>query len=409
LACCLAAGPAAAQADACATPVEAATKFGTIEDPQLVLDATTKLRPLPKPDFEMRYAMLRLKASGTAQGDWLLTLRDGSFKVLALLSADDFANAPNRGIWTNRLEAGEIFLDLFIGDPQNSNVRITVDEALMMPAKVGTDVARYSWRGAAATYESLYMPKRFTPGIDARQKLQRLGDRVGFIVGMARPSDNSQISWCCSGVMLTDDIFLTNWHCGGWSQHFPENSVWSTDVCNTTFVDLSWDEDRVGREYNCATVIRTERQKQLDYTLVRLAPIANAAGIAPGPSLRISQSAVALGDELRMIHHAECKKKLVSYDCHVKNAAWPGRKLIEGEDPLTDFAHDCDTESGSSGAPVFDMSGALVGLHRAGHEPKAGGGCDGQNKAVHIMRILEDIKSSQPTIYEEITSRLAAP
>jgi V8-like Glu-specific endopeptidase len=39
---------------------------------------------------------------------------------------------------------------------------------------------------------------------------------------------------------------------------------------------------------------------------------------------------------------------------------------VDGRGPETDFTHTCDTAGGSSGAPVFDLQGRLVGLHHYG-------------------------------------------
>ena len=72
--------------------------------------------------------------------------------------------------------------------------------------------------------------------------------------------------------------------------------------------------------------------------------------------------------------------------------------------PDVTFTHDCDTEHGSSGAPVFDQRGNLIGLHHRGHELDATGQCDMKNKAIWINRILADLavqadqRDSDPTI-----------
>jgi len=402
-----------AQAAQCAKPVDEATKFGTLLDPVLTIGASTPLLlRLPRPSsLAMRYAMLRLKVAGERQGDWLLTIRDTDFKVLAVLGPDDFHKAsggqPSGDLWTGRLEASDVDLDLSIVDPQNSDLTITIDEALIMPAAIDKDKARYSWRGLTPTYGSLYSGQPTNAlGDETKRKVRRLGDQVGFLVGMMRPNLDTTMSWCCSGIMLTDDLFLTNWHCGGWTEGLVEGSVWSKNVCNTTFLDLSWDEDRAGREYLCKEVIKTRLQKELDYTLIRIAPLGGEKARRIGRRVRIAQGALIGGSELRVIHHAECKKKQVSIDCHVKEAERAGRRPIDGVAVQTDFAHDCDTESGSSGAPVFNIDGALVGLHRAGHEMTTPNQCDERNKAVHIRHILEDIKASRPDVYEQIRVRV---
>lgn len=64
----------------------------------------------------------------------------------------------------------------------------------------------------------------------------------------------------------------------------------------------------------------------------------------------------------------------------------------------------CDSEAGSSGAPLFDDSGALVALHHLGFEvdhqcrpiePRV-------NKAVSIQAILADLQAARPDVAGEI-------
>jgi hypothetical protein len=105
-----------------------------------------------------------------------------------------------------------------------------------------------------------------------------------------------------------------------------------------------------------------------------------------------------------MVHHAECKRKLLSKSCRIRNASY---KNWRSAGATTDFSHNCDTEGGSSGAPVFTPGGALVGLHHLGFALGDDQQCDKVNKAVHIQVILDDIRRAKPMIYNEIEGQVA--
>jgi hypothetical protein len=198
--------------------------------------------------------------------------------------------------------------------------------------------------------------------------------------------------------MLTPDLYLTNWHCGA-AEGLPDEAYWHKDRCAETLVDTSWDGDKIGRENTCTRV--EAKSKPLDYAVVRLSPLIGS-GSAAGQAepVRFARGRPANGDGLVIIHHAVCKPKLVSASCPVAEASFAGWQGSE----KTEFTHRCDTEGGSSGAPVFNESGALVGLHHLGFSA-VNGQCDMKNKAVYIDEILADIKRSAPNVYEEIAAR----
>jgi hypothetical protein len=97
------------------------------------------------------------------------------------------------------------------------------------------------------------------------------------------------------------------------------------------------------------------------------------------------------GEEIFVVHHAQCFEKLVSKDCQVKKDSFQG---WTAKSDKTDFTHDCNTESGASGAPVFDQNGEVIGLHHVGASSDDGA-CrvsEGENKAIKLSEIMKDIK-----------------
>jgi hypothetical protein len=90
-----------------------------------------------------------------------------------------------------------------------------------------------------------------------------------------------------------------------------------------------------------------------------------------------------------LIHHPRGQlKHLTQKDCVVDSPdhpSWFDRKAG------MDFTHRCDSEGGSSGAPLFDRDGFVVGVHHAGYGLDANGQCDQRNKAVKIEKIIDDL------------------
>jgi hypothetical protein len=91
----------------------------------------------------------------------------------------------------------------------------------------------------------------------------------------------------------------------------------------------------------------------------------------------------AISEELAIIQHPGGNEKQISFiNCTVM--ALP----VDGRANETDFSHTCDTAGGSSGSPVFNANGVLVGLHHYGFN-------DGQieewteNRAVRMSGITD--------------------
>jgi hypothetical protein len=351
--------------------------------------------------FKAKYYRLRITSNeAPPKADWTLTLRDEAQRVQQILTPADFATSWNAGVWTRFINASEIKLDLYA--LPGVTVALKVEEAIVLPDSAPE--IRYSWKGNQAAYVPLYSYSHSDP-----QLVRRSGDRVGFLIGRGETEQNGVVrgvNWCCSGVLLTPALLLTNWHCGGKSMALASD-MWrhgsEGNTCETVLVNMAWDDGSVAREARCQTVELTN--KALDYALIRVAPVAGSVQtLAGGAPVKFAATRPDLGSDLRLVHHAECLRKQVSYNCRVvehERSAWDGASEVG----KSEFAHDCDTEGGSSGAPVFNTSGELVGLHHLGHEQipdDPAKRCDMKNKAIHIGAITADIKRQRVDIYREI-------
>lgn len=375
-------------------PTRSATELGnifTLSQHRLSRDEPFDRLAHPQAAGAPRYLRAIIEVVGDKNGAWTLDIRDPALHVLQTLGPRDFASNPRR--WTDRLPFREIFVDLNTRmKPEELTVRIT--EYFVIPDKLAPTF--YSVQGDIATWAPLYerddTEKNVLPA-----SLVRLGDSVGMLLV---PIEGKMQS--CTGFAVTRDLLLTNWHCGptlvpsGDGLKEIPDLFWSNDMCRRVLIDFSWDDDRISRDFECDAVV--ERNQELDYALLRIAPVSASSALKP---VRLATARPGSDSRVSIIHHPLAEQKRVSRECplgpNLSRASW------RGDIPATEFEHLCDTEGGSSGAPVFDETGAVVGLHHLGFDrdrvtcellpniPKV-------NKAVWIDFIVADLKKKGVTL-----------
>lgn len=253
------------------------------------------------------------------------------------------------------------------------------------------------------TYYSTQTPgkERWQELIKADTQFRRLGDATGLLMGSF-----TRQSWSCTGVMITPDLFLTNWHCGGpagvlseisaANVAFPVGSYWSRSIWQDVLIDLSWDDDPVSREL---TVIGVPvKSEALDFAILRIAAVDRLGPIRPA---KIAPARVAAKQNIRVVHHPAGRVKQLSWNCTVADAQWAGWRDTAVR---SEFKHLCDTEAGSSGAPIFNEQNELVGIHHLGFTFDSTK-CeyrDHENKAVAISDILDNVRTVAPDVHAEI-------
>ncbi len=385
---------------------EAVTNFGTWFSP-----ATTPLRSdhqteMVVPDQQLNTSSMKLLLGITAgtDRDFNVVVRDSNFRVLATFGAGDFLNDHGLGQrrWTGRLFVSRARIDL-VSHP-NSDIRVEVLSGISYAGET-SDVRLFSIVSTEGEpWRELHEKNEFVLA-------KRAGDSVGMLVAGATNVLGSKRSWCCSGVMVSADVMLTNWHCGGSRDlQMSDQEYWRSDVCENSVVDLGWAKGAPTRQYSCSRVLA--KDKSLDYALIRLRPIVGSgAGTGTPVRARLAESAAKKNQDIFVVHHAKCAEKLVSDRCRVQSAAYRGWQVAADaadfaipQTDLTDFTHNCNTEQGASGAPVFDLTtGTLVGLHHTGVRRDAQcNRLDDVNKAVSIFEIRKHLRAKKPDVAAEI-------
>jgi hypothetical protein len=387
-------------------PGEAAaevTEFGKNFSPAIVLDKryVDQPRRVEHGLQDIKVAAMRILlaiGNDVSDRDWTITIRNARNGVLASFDPLDFQDAGGALTikrWTGRFDESEIFVELQAR--KETDLVVEILEGLATPSTADA-VRLYSIQGDTATWQPLY---------SAPLEIARAGDPTGIMVTghEVPPGSKSSPGWCCSGTMISHDLFLTNWHCGGNSGG---NSVyWTADVCERAVIDLGWSNESLSRQYSCKQVVAKDRD--LDYAILRVLPVLGPAGHSSRPPRsRIARAVPKDDQDIFLVHHANCSFKLISRECRIQKSgyrSWTGR--VDPDDhPLPDFTHDCDTESGASGGPVFDLSGSVIGIHHAGFDrDKSCKPVDRVNKAVSIAAILHHLRREYRAVAAELERR----
>jgi hypothetical protein len=385
-----------AQNTLCETGNYPVTKIGTrkpIESPYGSFPAGVTTREVPAAPLvtasSINYVRVLIEAQ-RADCNWFVTVRDKDYHVIQTLTRADF---PRRLRWTRRVPGPKAIVELQ-GCKGVSASQIKLNEMIFMESEsrntyYSTKVPGvFDWKDLYADTASLTMK----PVGNYRS----LGDHVGFIM-----SSSGSESWVCSGVLITKDLLLTNWHCGG-----PDPDVlaakdfWNTQIINDTIIDFSFDDDKTSREYMILERVGNNSYPEFidrDFVLLRIAPLEFQDTLRP---VAISTARLISGQRIQMVHHPNGKPKQISFGCTVIDEEYGGWQKPQIK---TEFTHQCDTERGSSGGAIFNLNGQLIGLHHLGYDASSGQ-CDRKNKAISMRAIVEFLQAKFPSIAAELNT-----
>lgn len=175
----------------------------------------------------------------------------------------------------------------------------------------------------------------------------------------------------CTGFRIGIDRVLTSGHC-----------VSDVSKCRGTAIMFGYEKAgfggiQVGQQVRCVAVIALAGEADEDIAILQVAP-----ALADDWSVvSLSGQSPVDGEQLFIVQHPGGEpKKLSAVDC----------RLLENNATRADpyaFGHSCDTKGGSSGAPIFNAAGLVVGQQRAGYQSE--NVTDQPNKGTHGTVLTE--------------------
>jgi len=356
----------AAQADVDKLPQPQTLAFSEdagVSIPEPLLFASTAIRfawqgSVDKPGA--RSITLRALVAEKGSGKWTLQVVNPTNQERVELRSQDIESTPFE-FWTVPMHSDHLKLTI-TGDPRRS--RIQIDRCLVVrspiqiesivgdddrvPIHLVRDKPEYQWRSSVA--------------------------RLNII------EDRQQVS--CTASLLTDELLLTNRHCF--------SLQWKRMVA-----EFNAEEEPIGpvQSFEVKSVEALSRAD--DFAILRLKH--KASGFAPGKVERFPRP-VALNTRMTIIQHPGGGLKKIIEKEHCVSA---GRAFDDY------FEHTCDVDEGSSGSPLLNELGLIVGLHRSGFPPGAENGRNGATPMSRVFDVLETFAEGSPErkVLEEIRKR----
>ncbi len=184
----------------------------------------------------------------------------------------------------------------------------------------------------------------------------------------------------CTGFLVGQNTLMTNHHC-----------VDSQEICDSVIATFGYERKQDGRlnlgeQYRCVKVDSGRMDFELDYAVIELQG-------TPGDKWgKLDLSAIDPEDNepLFIVQHPAGEPKQVSrIDC--KTMVIP----VKGRGEETDFTHTCDTVGGSSGSPVFNEAGQVIGIHHYGFKEIPEDEEWKENRAIRMVKIVGKLNENR--------------
>ena len=283
---------------------------------------------ISQPGADYIRLLLRVEGDGFDPAAFvrLVSALDQSFDI-------PLSDIPPEGYWTNLMPLGRVRLAL-VGETVPQEAALIIESLAVQSAKGSlystwgeNEIKPINAEGVPEAIRALSAPVAFLSFIEG---------------GFART---------CTGFLIEPDLLATNEHC-----------INSAETCRSMTAVFGYEFDPqnrlvMGPQLRCAGYDETLSTFDLDVSVVRLSR-------SPGPEYVPVEITTGISDPegpLFIIQHPGSQPKQVSF---INCAAV--QMNVDGRAAGSDFTHTCDTAGGSSGSPVFNADGALVGVHHFG-------------------------------------------
>ena len=257
------------------------------------------------------------------------------------------------GYWTNLMPLGRVRLALVS--------QSVTQEAALIIENLAVQSAKGSLYSTWGENEILPINAQEVP-----EAIRALAAPVAFLSfidgGFART---------CTGFLIEPDLLATNEHC-----------INSAETCRSMTAVFGYEFDPqnrlvMGPQLRCDEYDDTRSTFDLDVSVIRLnRPV--------GPEYVPVDITTDMPDPdgpLFIIQHPGSQPKQVSFiNCAAVQTG------VDGRATGSDFTHTCDTAGGSSGSPVFNADGLLVGVHHFGFMDDTDG-IWSENRSTHADQI----------------------
>lgn len=296
--------------------------------------------------------------SAQDESDWQLVIRDSSANVVDHIVATDMDGGE---VWTAKVLGDSFVVELI--SLQRVQAKFCVD-------KINVDSPQSRVEVKAITSDK---DRR----IDLRTTNQFYAFRTPVAMVLFQDLDGSDTN--CTAFALTAKVIVTNFHC-----------LSAKTQLRNTRVLFGFEVDAPTSLERRVTNFAVPPSKQLDYSVLVLD--------SPVPQEFVSHvsSTFAPGQALILMQHPEARRKMIVTDgCKVHDPDANGTADASGTPvPSSDFYHLCDSSDGSSGSPVMNTSGGVVGLH---HMAQYHGEANRfYNLALKISVMFQDLSLTTP-------------
>jgi len=295
------------------------------------------------------------KSKIDTSASWVITIKSNS-SSLEFRPKD--LQLENGGFWMPNLSKESVEV-IFSPNKTEDNIHFVIDK-----------IIRYS---PTSNQESHVGPPNFEKVSHVSSFLEELGRPV---VKLTFIKDGQ--AFVCSGFQIAPGIIMTNDHC--------VNSKW---LCQSTAITFGfYGQGEVGMTTECIDYLGGD--SDLDYSLLRIKPHLEWSDITT-----FSPNGISDNTKILIIQHPSGRSQEICRDsqCFISESE------IMGLIPDADFSHECDTEGGSSGSPVFLQDGSVIGLHHFGYSNDH---WFKKNRAVRIDRILDHLRVNNEEIYNSL-------